>query len=123
MPSCKRCGPFRQRDAVIRLDNGYITPSFVGFGSTIGLNAVDSERDTDNGADGDTFSRGVDGLALDTEKLHISHRYGATRAISAPKYTAGGTHHGTSVGFSSPVRLLPSAPGPSFPATLPYIIL
>ncbi|KZL77806.1 carbohydrate esterase family 9 protein (midohydrolase) [Colletotrichum tofieldiae] len=84
---------------VIHLKNGYLAPSLTAFGSTIGLNAIDTERDTDNGADGGKFSRGMDGLALDTEKLRVAHRYGVTRAISAPKYSALGTHHGTSVAF------------------------
>ncbi|OLN81045.1 hypothetical protein CCHL11_09415 [Colletotrichum chlorophyti] len=85
--------------AVVHLSNGYLTPAFTAFGSTVGLNAVDSERDTDNGADGGRFSRGIDGLALDTEKLRVAHRYGVTRAVSAPKFTSLGTHHGTSAGF------------------------
>ncbi len=85
--------------AVIHLKNGYVTPSFTAFGSTLGLNAVDDDRDTDNGDDGHIFSRGIDGLALGTKKLHVSHRYGVTRAISAPKFAGGATHHGTSVGF------------------------
>ncbi|KAK7450877.1 amidohydrolase [Colletotrichum acutatum] len=89
----------RQGGTLIHLKNGYLTPSFTAFGSTIGLNAIDSERNTDNGADGGRFSRGVDGLALDTDKLQVAHRYGVTRAISAPKFTALGTHHGTSTGF------------------------
>ncbi|UQC90186.1 amidohydrolase [Colletotrichum lupini] len=84
---------------LIHLKSGHLTPSFIAFGSTIGLNAIDSERNTDNGADGGKFSRGVDGLALDTDKLQVAHRYGVTRAISAPKFTALGTHHGTSTGF------------------------
>lgn len=86
---------------IINLENGYITPSFTAFGSTLGLNAIDSDSSTDNGADGYFFSRGVDGLALGTEKLHVSHRYGVTKAISAPKFASGGTHHGTSVGFKT----------------------
>ncbi|GKT52460.1 uncharacterized protein ColSpa_12641 [Colletotrichum spaethianum] len=85
--------------AVIRLKNGYLAPSLTAFGSTIGLNAIDTERDTDNGVDGGEFSRGIDGLALDTEKLHVAHRYGVTRAISAPKFSDLGTHHGTSAAF------------------------
>ncbi|WYZ44866.1 hypothetical protein EsH8_VIII_000182 [Colletotrichum jinshuiense] len=87
------------KDAVVHLKDGYLTPSFTAFGSTIGLNAVDSERDTDNGADGAKFSRGIDGLALDTEKLRVARKYGVTSAISAPKFTALGTHHGTSTAF------------------------
>ncbi|KAK1590275.1 amidohydrolase [Colletotrichum navitas] len=85
--------------AVIPIKNGYLAPPLTAFGSTIGLNAIDTERDTDNGADGGRFSRGVDGLALDTEKLRVARRYGVTRAISAPKFSALGTHHGTSAAF------------------------
>lgn len=85
--------------SIFHLDNGYLTPSFTAFGSTIGLNEVESERDTDNGVDRNTFSRAIDGLALDTKKLQVAHRYGVTRAISAPKFTGIGTHHGTSAGF------------------------
>ncbi|OHF03007.1 amidohydrolase [Colletotrichum orchidophilum] len=85
--------------SLVHLKNGYLTPPFTAFGSTIGLNAIDSERNTDNGAGGGRFSRAVDGLALNTEKLQVAHRYGVTRAISAPKFTGLGTHHGTSTGF------------------------
>lgn len=88
-----------QKATTIHLQNGYLTPSFVAFGSTIGLNGIDAESDTDNGASPNVFSRGVDGLALDTKKLHAAHRHGVTRAISAPKFSGGQTHHGTSVGF------------------------
>ncbi|KAK1969294.1 amidohydrolase [Colletotrichum sublineola] len=85
--------------AVIPMKDGYLAPPLTAFASTIGLNAIDTERDTDNGADGGRFSRGIDGLALDTEKLRIARRYGVTRAISAPKFSALGTHHGTSAAF------------------------
>lgn len=88
-----------QQAKTIHLKNGYLTPSFVAFGSTLGLNAIDAEKDTDNGASPNVFSRAADGLALDTEKLRVAHRYGVTRAVSAPKFTSGATHHGTSVGF------------------------
>lgn len=85
---------------VIDLKNGYLTSSLTAFGSTIGLNAIDAESDTDNGADGPTtFSRAEDGLALDEKKLHVAHAYGVTTAISAPKFSGGATHHGVSVGF------------------------
>ncbi|KAK1772168.1 hypothetical protein QBC33DRAFT_684 [Phialemonium atrogriseum] len=97
---------------VIRLKNGHLAHPFTAFGSTLGLNAIDAERDTDNGGSADVFSRGADGLALDTKKLHASHRYGVTRAISAPKSAGGGgTHHGTSVGFAT------GAGGPSSPSS------
>ncbi|TDZ20111.1 hypothetical protein Cob_v007182 [Colletotrichum orbiculare MAFF 240422] len=90
--------------AVIHVKNGHLTPAFTAFGSTIGLNAIETERDTDNGADGGRFSRGIDGLALDTEKLWVAHRYGVTRAISAPKFGDIATHHGTSAGFTTGAR-------------------
>ena len=86
-------------ESVVHIQNGHLTPAFTAFGSTLGLNEIDSEAVTDNGADGTAFSRGVDGLALNTTKLLVARRYGVTRAISAPKFTVGGTHHGTSVGF------------------------
>ncbi|KAI2634617.1 amidohydrolase [Xylaria nigripes] len=83
----------------IDLEKGYITKPFTAFGSLIGLNAIDMEQITDNGEGPTIFSRGVDGLTLDTKKLHYAQKYGVTRAISSPAYTAAGTHQGTSVGF------------------------
>ncbi|KAK0649103.1 CHAT domain-containing protein [Cercophora newfieldiana] len=84
---------------IVNLRNGYLSGSFTGFGGTIGLNAIDMEVGTDNGDDGDTFSRAEDGLQLDDRKLHVAYRYGVTKAISAPKYGGEATHHGTSAGF------------------------
>lgn len=85
---------------IVDLENGYLTKGFTAFGSLIGLNEIDMEYDTDNGASrGKAFSRGVDGLALDNKKLHTAHKYGITKAITAPKYGGGITRHGTSVGF------------------------
>ena len=83
----------------IHLQNGYLTKPFTAFGSLIGLNAIDAEDATDNGASTTQFSRAADGLHLGTKKLRYAHRYGVTRAISAPKYTSAGTHFGTSAGF------------------------
>lgn len=83
----------------IALKNGYLTESLTAVGSTIGLNAIDAETSTDNGANLDVFSRAVDGLALDTKKLHVAYKYGVTKAVSAPKFGSGGTHHGTGMGF------------------------
>ncbi|KAI1305116.1 amidohydrolase [Xylaria venustula] len=83
----------------ISLENGYMTKPFTAFGSLIGLNAIDAEKVTDNGGSPDVFSRGVDGLALDTKKLHFAQKYGVTRAISSPAYSGASTHQGTSVGF------------------------
>ncbi|TDZ36047.1 hypothetical protein C8035_v009024 [Colletotrichum spinosum] len=85
---------------IIYLKNGHITESFVAFGSSIGLNEIDAEGDTDNGRS-PGFSRGLDGLALDNKKLRVALRYGVTKAISAPKFSGQATHSGTSVGFNT----------------------
>ncbi|KAF6809375.1 amidohydrolase [Colletotrichum sojae] len=85
---------------IIDLKNGHVTESFTAFGSTIGLNEIDAEADTDNGRS-PGFSRGIDGLVLDNKKLHVAHRYGVTKAISAPKFSGQATHSGTSVGFNT----------------------
>ncbi|KAK4225198.1 hypothetical protein QBC38DRAFT_269058 [Podospora fimiseda] len=89
----------RDHTPVVELKNGHLSGSFTAFGSKIGLNAIDAEDDTDNGPSSGTFTRGEDGLALDTQKLNGSYTYGVTKAISAPKHTGGSNHHGTSVGF------------------------
>ncbi|KAF7549123.1 hypothetical protein G7Z17_g6608 [Cylindrodendrum hubeiense] len=84
---------------VIALKHGYLYPALTGVAGTLGLNAIDAESSTDNGPNVGVFSRAVDGLMLDTKKLHVAARYGVTRAISAPTFTGGSTHYGTSVGF------------------------
>ncbi|OTA55877.1 amidohydrolase [Hypoxylon sp. EC38] len=89
---------------IISLQNGYLIRPFTVFGSLLGLNAIDAESDTDNGGSPDIFSRGIDGLAFDTKKLHYAVKYGVTRAISAPKYSGQGTHQGTSVGFRTAAK-------------------
>ncbi|KAI1660447.1 hypothetical protein F4813DRAFT_349999 [Daldinia decipiens] len=83
----------------IHLKNGHLTKPFTVFGSLLGLNGIDAEQDTENGGSPEIFSRGIDGLALETKKLHYAYKYGVTRAISAPKYSGQATHQGTSVGF------------------------
>ncbi|KAF7551896.1 hypothetical protein G7046_g7586 [Stylonectria norvegica] len=83
----------------IALKNGYLTHSFTGVAGTLGINAIDAEDTTDNGANPLVFSRAVDGLMLDNKKLHVAAKSGATKAISAPTFLGGKTHYGTSVGF------------------------
>lgn len=87
----------------IHLQNGYLTRAFTAFGSTLGLNEIDAEASTDDGDNTDVFSRAVDGLALDTKKLHVAHEYGVTRAITAPKFGGGGdsARKGLGVGFAT----------------------
>lgn len=86
----------------VHLKNGYLTSAFTALGSTLGLNEIDAESSTDDG-DGSTFSRAVDGLALDNKKLKVAHEYGVTRAITAPKFAGGSdsARYGVSVGFST----------------------
>ena len=89
----------RSNTPIIKLNNGYLTESLTAFGSKIGLNAVDAEKDTDNGPSGTSFTRAEDGLALDTQKTNTSYNYGVTKAITAPKLRGADTNYGTSVGF------------------------
>lgn len=89
---------------VTALRNGYLHNAFVGVAGTLGLNEIDGEDVTDNGDNLLTFSRAVDGLMLDSKKLDAAFKAGVTRAISAPKFSGGGTHHGTSVGFITNAR-------------------
>ncbi|KAG8163405.1 hypothetical protein KVR01_006702 [Diaporthe batatas] len=91
---------------VIHLKNGYLTDSFIAFGSTIGLNEIDAESSTDDGDNSDVFSRAADGLALDNKKLKVAHEFGVTRAITAPKFAGGSNvaRQGVSVGFSTGAR-------------------
>lgn len=84
---------------VIALKDGHFTGSFTALGSQIGLNAIDAESSTDNGDNVNVFTRAEDALALDTKKLAAAYKYGVTKTITAPKFTDGKTHHGTSVGF------------------------
>ncbi|OTB10932.1 hypothetical protein K445DRAFT_322572 [Daldinia sp. EC12] len=88
----------------INLKDGHLTKPFTIFGSLLGLNGIDAESDTDNGGSPEIFSRGIDGLAFETKKLHYAHKYGVTRAISAPKYSGQATHQGTSVGFRTAAK-------------------
>ena len=83
----------------VTLENGYLHQAFTGIGGTLGLNEIDGEVTTDNGNNILTFSRAIDGLLLNSKKLEAASKAGVTRAISAPKFIGGGTHHGTSVGF------------------------
>ncbi|KAJ4002579.1 hypothetical protein NW752_001093 [Fusarium irregulare] len=85
----------------IALENGYLTRAFTAVGGTLGLSEIDAESVTNNGPNPLIFSRAVDGLLLDSKKLHVAARYGVTRAISAPVFVGGATHFGTSVGFST----------------------
>lgn len=87
----------------VSLRNGYLTHAFTALGSTLGLNEIDAEASTDDGDNTKTFSRAVDGLALEGKKLRVARDYGVTRAITAPKFAGGSdtARHGVSVGFTT----------------------
>jgi len=83
------------------LENGYLAPTLTAFGSSLGLNEIDGEPATQDGYNNDeTFSRAVDGLALDTKNLATAYSRGVTKAITPPLYRFGG-HKGVSVGFAT----------------------
>uniref|UniRef100_A0A8H7KBZ1 Amidohydrolase 3 domain-containing protein n=1 Tax=Bionectria ochroleuca TaxID=29856 RepID=A0A8H7KBZ1_BIOOC len=90
---------------VTQLTNGYLYNGLTGVAGTLGLNEIDAESSTDNGDNPATFSRAIDGLALDSKKLDAAVTAGVTRAFSAPKFLGGATHHGTSVGFVTDARI------------------
>lgn len=89
--------------ALIHLENGHITPPFTAFGSSLGLVEIEAEGDTHNGPYLKTFSRAVDGLALEGKQLSTAYDHGVTRAISAPSQGSIGAH-GISVGFLTGAR-------------------
>jgi hypothetical protein len=84
---------------VVHLKNGYLTPPFTAFGSSLGLLEIDAEKDTQNGPYS-TWSRAVDGLAFGGKQLTVAFEHGTTRAISAPS-TGSINAKGVGVGFST----------------------
>jgi imidazolonepropionase-like amidohydrolase len=84
---------------LITLSNGYLAPTLTAFASTLGLVEIEAEGSTQDGYSNDvTFSRAVDGLALNTKNLREAYLKGVTKAISAPTFLYGGSK-GVSVGF------------------------
>ena len=84
---------------LITLSNGYLAPTLTAFASTLGLVEIEAEGSTQDGYNNEvTFSRAVDGLALDNKNLREAYRKGVTNAISAPAFLYGGSK-GVSVGF------------------------
>jgi hypothetical protein len=84
---------------IVALSKGYVAPALTAFASTLGLAEIEAEGSTQDGYNNDvTFSRAVDGLALDTKNLREAYLKGVTKAISAPTFIYGGSK-GVSVGF------------------------
>lgn len=85
----------------LHLRDGHIVPALTAFGSSLGLVEIAGELDTQDGFNGDSsFSRAVDGLALDTKNLAAAYSHGVTDAISAPLFRYGG-FKGVSAGFAA----------------------
>jgi hypothetical protein len=83
----------------IHLRDGHITPTLTAFGSLLGLEEIQAEDSTSDGAnDQDSFSAAVDGLAFQGKNLNAALSHGVTRAISAPAFNGGG-HKGVSAGI------------------------
>lgn len=80
------------------LKNGHLTSPFTAFGSSLGLVEIEAVRDTHNGPYMNTFSRAVDGLALEGKQLSTAYDHGVIQAISAPSEGSIGAH-GISAGF------------------------
>ena len=84
---------------IVTLSNGHLAPTLTAFASSLGLLEIDAEPSTQDGDNnGQTFSRAIDGLALDTKSLHEAYIKGVTNAISPPTFEYGG-HKGVSIGF------------------------
>ncbi|KAF1952966.1 amidohydrolase [Byssothecium circinans] len=83
----------------IHLKNGYLTPPFTAFGSSLGLVEIDAESDTHDGSPpSDTITRAIDGLLFGGKQLARAYEHGVTKAISAPS-TGSIDAKGISVGF------------------------
>ncbi|ORX98366.1 hypothetical protein BCR34DRAFT_593207 [Clohesyomyces aquaticus] len=86
---------------VFALQNGYITPPFTSFGSSLGLIEIDAESDTQDGPppkDGNGIARAIDGLQFGGKQLARAFEHGVTNAITAPS-TGSIDARGISVGF------------------------
>ncbi|KAK7701060.1 hypothetical protein SLS57_011865 [Botryosphaeria dothidea] len=87
----------------VKLEDGFLSPSFTLFGSGLGLGEISGEADTTDGrVSPDIFARAVDGLTFDNKQLTAAYRHGITKGISAP-LSAGGSH-GVSAGFLTSAR-------------------
>lgn len=84
---------------IVNLQNGFITPPFTAFGSSLGLLEIDAQGDTHDGRPPSSgISRAVDGLKFGGKQLARAFEHGVTKAISAPS-TGSIDAKGVSVGF------------------------
>lgn len=83
----------------VQLKNGYLTPPFTAFGTALGLQEIDAEKNTHDGpppVEGIVSPMG--GLFFNGKQLAVAYAHGVTRAISAP-VIRGINARGLSVGF------------------------
>lgn len=86
---------------MIALENGYLTAPLTSFGTSLGLQEIDAERETHDGkppSDDVTFA--LDGISFGGKQLTVAFEHGVTRAISAPSY-GGIDSRGISVAFKT----------------------
>ncbi|KAF1356323.1 amidohydrolase [Delphinella strobiligena] len=82
---------------VIDLNNGYLTKPFTAFGSSLGLEEIAAEGDTQDGEVNDSvWVRAVDGLLFDTKQVKTAHAHGVVKAITPPQGS-----RGVSAGFKT----------------------
>ncbi|KAF2664530.1 amidohydrolase [Microthyrium microscopicum] len=87
------------KQPIIELHNGHLTPTFTAIGSALGLVEIDAEKATQDGPySEDSFARAIDGLGFGGKQLSTVFEHGGTRAISAPS-TGSINAKGISVGF------------------------
>lgn len=83
--TCKDQLSTAQDPTVIELRDGYITPPFSSFGSSLGLVEIEVESDTHDGRVPDEgISRAVDGLQFGGKQLARAYQHGVTKALTAP---------------------------------------
>ncbi|KZS89718.1 hypothetical protein SISNIDRAFT_479686 [Sistotremastrum niveocremeum HHB9708] len=99
-------------DEIVDLEGGSISPAFVSFGSTLGLNEILLERVTNDGSVydplmspggvpevlGGRMVRALDGLQFGGRNTLLAYRGGVTTAISSP---SGSFLRGVSVAFNT----------------------
>ena len=84
----------------INLKNGHLQAPITAFGTTLGLEEIEEEEDTQDGtAPSTVWAQAVNGLLFDTKQLAAAHNHGIGRGISPPQ---GG--RGVSVGFKTSAK-------------------
>lgn len=71
---------------VVSLNNGYLIRPFTAFGSSLGLEEIMAEDDTQDGeVTNEVWVRALDGLLFDNKQTGAAYSHGVTKAISPPQ--------------------------------------